>query len=354
MAKVFVTGATGQVGSKVAEYIIEEKLLGTSNPEDVICLVRNPEKANFLKKLGVTIIQGDLQDSDTINSIMANGIDYVFHVAANCLLNQSYMEMYIPNVLGTRIMLDAFVKSDAKCFIYTSSIAVYSSFLGRKKVSSIDEKYPIGTLQGDPYAVTKRIAENLVSYYSERNPEKYFVTTRLGPIVGKGEKQIIPSIVSLMSYRFLPKLINGGKDLFSITSTYDVARAQVFLASRAKSVSGEVFNVANDPTNYRQINDIISEYYQRKSPTFSIKYWVFKFILPFLKFLKKMFPKAKLIQTATSPIAVNYIGKSNVYNSDKIKMLGFEFVSTPRDAIMECLVDLDPDKKLVKIGKQKV
>jgi len=157
-----------------------------------------------------------------------------------------------------------------------------------------------------------------------------------------------------MSYRFLPKLINGGKDLFSITSTYDVARAQVFLASRAKSVSGEVFNVANDPTNYRQINDIISEYYQRKSPTFSIKYWVFKFILPFLKFLKKMFPKAKLIQTATSPIAVNYIGKSNVYNSDKIKKLGFKFVSTPRDAIMECLVDLDPDKKLVKMGKQKV
>ncbi|MHA1156785.1 MAG: SDR family oxidoreductase, partial [Candidatus Heimdallarchaeota archaeon] len=107
MAKIFVTGATGQVGSRVAEYIVKEKLLGVTRGKDVICLVRNPDKASFLKDLGVTIVKGDLQDSDTITAIMNNGVEFVFHVAANCLLNQSYMETYIPNVLGTRIILDA-------------------------------------------------------------------------------------------------------------------------------------------------------------------------------------------------------------------------------------------------------
>ena len=285
---------------------------------------------------------------------MDDGIEYVFHVAANCLLNQTYMEMYVPNVLGTRIMLDAFVKAkNTKCFVYTSSIAVYSAFLGRKKIYNIDEKYPIGSLKGEPYPVTKRIAENLVSYYSERNPEKHFIMTRLGPIVGAGEKQIIPALTALMSYSYLPKLINGGRDLFSITSSYDVARAQVFLAERAQSVSGEAFNVANDPVSYRHINDVISEYYDRKSPKLSIKYWFFKLLLPLLKFLRKLFPKAKLIQTATSNLAVNYIGKSFIFNSDKIKKVGFEFKYTAKDAIMESLEHMDPEKKLVKPSKRK-
>lgn len=353
MAKVFVTGASGQIGSRVAEYIVKEKLLGITSGKDVICLVRNPDKANFLKELNVTIVKGDLQDSDTISSIMNDGVEFVFHVAANCFLNQSYIEMYIPNVLGTRIMLDAFVKSKAKCFVHTSSIAVYSAFLGRKKVYNIDENYPIGSLKGDPYPVTKRIAENLVSYYSEKHPEKFFITTRLGPIVGAGDKQTIPSLVDIMSYRFLPKLINGGKDLFSITSSYDVARAQVFLASRAKSVSGQAFNVAKDPTNYRYMMDVIASYYHRKPPSFSMKYWFFKLTLPFLKMLKTIFPHVKLIKNATSPVTVNYIGKSYIYSSEKIKKIGFEYIVSPKEAIFDCLEHLDPEKKLVKVGKKK-
>jgi len=353
MAKIFVTGATGQVGSRVAEYIVKEKLLGVTRGKDVICLVRNPDKASFLKDLGVTIVKGDLQDSDTITAIMNNGVEFVFHVAANCLLNQSYMEMYIPNVLGTRIILDAFIKSKAKCFVHTSSIAVYSAFLGRKKVYNIDEKYPIGSLKGDPYSVTKRIAENLVSYYSERNPGKFFITTRLGPIIGAGDKQTVPALVDIMSYRFLPKLINGGKDLFSITSSYDVARAQVFLATRAKSVSGQAFNIARYPTNYRHMMDVIASYYHRKPPSFSMKYWFFKFTLPFLKMLKTILPRVKLLRNATSPVAVNYIGKSYIYSSEKIKEIGFDFIVSPKEAIYECLEHLDPEKKLVKVGKEK-
>ncbi len=354
MAKIFVTGATGQVGSRVAEYIVKEKLLGITRGKDVICLVRNPDKASFLKELGVTIVKGDLQDSETISSIMDNGVEFVFHVAANCLLNQSYMEMYIPNVLGTRILLDAFIKSKAKCFIHTSSIAVYSSFLGRKKIYYVDENYPIGSLKGDPYSVTKRIAENLVSYYSERNPGKYFITTRLGPIIGKGDRQTIPALVDIMSYRFLPKLINGGKDLFSITSPYDVARAQVFLALRAKSVSGQAYNIARDPTNYRQMMDVVASYYHRKPPSFSMKYWFFKFTLPFLKMLKTILPNVKVIKNATSPVTVNYIGKSYVYSSEKIQKIGFKYIVSPKEAILECLEHLDPEKKLVRVGKEKI
>ncbi|MFW9923687.1 MAG: NAD-dependent epimerase/dehydratase family protein [Candidatus Thorarchaeota archaeon] len=351
MVKIFVTGATGQVGSHIVEHLISEKELEINNAKDIVCLVRNPEKASELKKLGVTLVKGDLQDSDTIFSTMKE-IDYVFHIAANCLLNQTYEQMYIPNVLGTRILLEAFIQSNAKCFVYTSSIAVYDSFLGNKRIYHINEDSPIGPLKGEPYPVTKRIAEGLVTYYAERYPEKVFIITRLGPIIGKGDKQTIPSITSVMSYKFLPKLINGGRDLFSITSPLDVIRAQIFLATKGKEVSGQVFNVARDPITYREISEAIAEYYGIKPPKFSIKYWFFKLTLPIMKFFKTLFPRVKLLQTATSPLAVNYIGKSYIYDSSKLKSLGFKYIVSPKDAIHECLKDFDPEKKIIKVKRK--
>jgi len=348
MSKVFVTGATGQVGMHVVEHILADKKLGISNPSDVICLVRNPKKADRLKQLGVTIIKGDLQDSDTITDVMANGIDFVFHVAANILLNQTYEQMYGPNVLGTRIMLDAFVKSQVKCFIYTSSIAVYEAFNGRKRYYNLDENSPLGDLEGEPYQVTKRIAENLVRDYAKKNPNKTIIITRLGPIIGAGDRQTIPSIVQVMKYRLLPKLINRGKHLFAITSARDVARGKVFLAEYTGDISGEIYNIAHEPISYRRIMNIIADHYQRIPPKFSITYWFFKSLLPLLRVLQKIFPKIKLIKTALSPITIKYVGKTYIYDSTKLKNLGFKYLVSPEEAVIDSLNYLDPEKKMLK------
>ncbi|NHJ86156.1 MAG: NAD-dependent epimerase/dehydratase family protein [Asgard group archaeon] len=351
MSKVFVTGATGQVGSHVVKYIISEKKLGIETPKDVLCLVRNPDIASELQELGVTFVKGDLQDSDIIVQTMKNGVDYVFHIAANCLLNQTYEQMYVPNVLGTRIILDAFVKSQAKVLVYTSSIAVYSGFLGKESEYLIDEQCEFGPLEGEPYPVTKRISENIIQEYTRDYPEKKFIITRLGAIIGAGDKQFIPTLVDIMSYTFIPKMVNRGKDLVSITSPYDVARAQVFLAILEKDISGEAYNVANESISYRGMVNTIAEYYSRRYPKLSIKYWFFKIMRPFLMFLEKIFPNVKLIKMALSPVAMDYIGKSYHYKSDKIKELGFEFTITPKETIIACLEHMDPEKKRLKPSK---
>jgi nucleoside-diphosphate-sugar epimerase len=355
MAKIFITGATGQVGRHVAEYIVKKKLLGIESPKDVYCLVRNHKKANHLEDMDVTIIEGNLQDSDTISQVINNeGIEYVFHIAANTMIDATYDDLYKSNVLGTRIILDAFAKSEkGKCFIYTSSISVYNTYLGKEDHMSIDEETPFGPLEeGDNYAITKRIAEGIVQYYHEAYPEKNFITTRLGPIIGAGDRQFIPAMTKLMSYRFLPKLINGGRDLVSLTSPYDVARAQVFLAKRCEALNGEAFNVAKEPVTYRKMMNTIADYYHRKHPKLSIKNWFYKLIIPLLRFLSKVFPKMELLQIATNPTASNYIGKSFIYSSKKLEDQGFEYTIDSEEAIMEALTFLDPEKKIVKKGKR--
>ncbi|WP_410959317.1 SDR family oxidoreductase, partial [Salmonella sp. SAL4433] len=53
--KAFLTGATGFVGSRVAKKLRERG-------DDVVCLVRRPQKAAELEAIGCTIVEGDLSD----------------------------------------------------------------------------------------------------------------------------------------------------------------------------------------------------------------------------------------------------------------------------------------------------
>jgi len=249
---IFITGATGQTGSQLAEYLIDTHNLGVSSPTDIICLVRDLKKADFLKKLGVLIEEGDLLDFKKLQDIMNKyEIKYVFHFAANLNQYSSFQELFEPNCTGTTNMLDAFVSSQAKWFIYASSISVYKGYLNKEKFQVFDESMPIGDTdyqKDNHYAVTKRIAENSVKEYSKKYTKKNFIITRLGPICGPRDRMIIPSFVKILPY-WIPKLIDKGKDTFSLTPTRDIARAVVFLI-KFDNNSGDVFNIVWAPVSY--------------------------------------------------------------------------------------------------------
>ena len=347
---IFITGATGQTGSQLAEYLIETNKLGVSSPTDIICLVRNLKKADFLKKIGVSIEEGDLLDLKKLQDIMKKyDINYIFHFAAN--LNQycSFQDLYEPNCIGTINMLDAFVSSHTKWFFYASSISVYKGYLNKGKYQVFDESRPLGGIdpqKDNNYAVTKRIAENSVKEYSKKYPKKNFVITRLGPICGPKDRIIIPSFVKVLPYP-VPKLINKGKDTFSLTPSRDIARAVVFL-SEFNNISGEAFNIVGVPVSYKDIFEYFSSYYDRKPPKISMPYWMFKVFIPFLTVIRKIAKRNLTIQTIFSKTALNYIGKSITYKTEKIQELGFEFKISIEEAITSGLMELDPNRKLVK------
>ena len=352
MAKVFITGATGQVGGQLVKYLLAEKKLSVNEPSDLICLVRNPAKASNLAALGVTIVKGDLQDSDTIVEIMQNGIDYVFHIAADININHTYEQLYPPNVLGTRIMLDAFVNSKAKCFIFASSISVYDVEKRGVRDYHITEESNVGKPEGTPYPVTKRLSEAMVFDYVKNNPEKTFIITRLGPIVGPGDRQTLPSLVLIMKYTIAPKLVNRGKFVMSLTSPLDVARAQVFLSEIGNGISGEVYNVANNTITFREIMDTIANYYYRRPPRFSITFWFYRTIKPLLKVLHKIFPRMTILEIALSPLTSHYLGRSYFYSKEKLENLGFKYTIPPKESILSGLQDYDPERKFLKPNRR--
>src|SRR6202451_4198085 len=97
---VFLTGATGFLGSHVARVLSEQGA-------DLRLLIRPTSNLKNLEGLKAETATGDLRDPASLEKAMA-GCEVVFHVAADYRLwLKEPNEMYRSNVEGTRAILDA-------------------------------------------------------------------------------------------------------------------------------------------------------------------------------------------------------------------------------------------------------
>ena len=143
--RAFVTGATGFIGGYLAEKL-------RSRGDDVVALVRNPEKAGKLRDLGCELVQGDLSDEAAIDTGV-KGCDSVFHVGAVYEVGIPPSQrpgMYDANVRGTERVLDAAARAQVGRIVYVSTINVF----GNTRGNVVDEGY-------------RRPGEDFLSYYDE-------------------------------------------------------------------------------------------------------------------------------------------------------------------------------------------
>jgi len=143
---LFVTGATGYLGSALVELLVSEG-------HAVRAMVRTPAKASVLPP-GVEHFAGDISDEDLLAEAM-KGCDGVFHFAA--AMGASWEESREGNPGGTGRILRAARRAGVQRVVYTSSSAAII-----RPDGLVSEQNENATGLVDQYSVTKKEAETVV------------------------------------------------------------------------------------------------------------------------------------------------------------------------------------------------
>jgi UDP-glucose 4-epimerase len=149
MAKSLITGGAGFIGSHVAAHCLKAG-------HEVIVI--DDLSGGFEDHIpaGVTFIQGSVADEKFISNLFEkNKFDYVYHLAAYAAEGLSHFIRrynYNTNLIGSINLINESVKQKVKCFVFTSSIAVY----GKGQLPMTEEMTPVPE---DPYGVSKYAVE---------------------------------------------------------------------------------------------------------------------------------------------------------------------------------------------------
>jgi UDP-glucose 4-epimerase len=144
-----VTGGAGFIGSHVAKHCIS---LG----HDVVVL--DDLSGGFLDQVpeGARFVEGSITDHALLEGLFNQyRFDYVYHLAAYAAEGLSHFIRrfnYTNNVIGSINLINEAVKHEVKCFVFTSSIAVY----GAGQVPMREDMTP---QPEDPYGIAKYAVE---------------------------------------------------------------------------------------------------------------------------------------------------------------------------------------------------
>ncbi|MEO7029193.1 MAG: hopanoid-associated sugar epimerase [Acidobacteriaceae bacterium] len=238
--KLFLTGATGFVGSHVARLAVEQ---GAS----IRCLARPTSDLSHLPKQA-TVIEGDLRKPEGFASAL-RGCDALIHVAADYRLwVPDPAEMYKANVDGTRELLRLAREAGVPRVVYTSSVAT----MGFKTDGTVvDEDTPVTERDMiGHYKRSKWLAEQ-EAVAAARSGQHVMILNPTTPI-GSHDAKPTPTgriLVDFLNRKF-PAYVDTGLNLVDVR---EIARAH--LLALELGTPGERYILGGENLTLKQILD---------------------------------------------------------------------------------------------------
>lgn len=262
---VFVTGATGLLGSWLVEELVK---LGAN----VICLIRDwvPQSRFVAMSLPdrTVLVRGELEDLDLLRRILnEHEVDSVFHLGAQTIVGtalRSALSTFESNVRGTWNLMEAC--RDCSDIVERVVVASSDKAYGPHSRLPYTEDAP---LQGIfPYDVSKSCADLIaLSYYHSYGTP--VCVTRCGNLFGGGDlnfNRLVPGTIRSALRGESPVIRSDGAYVRDYFYVPDAVAAYLHLAERLRDDAciGQAFNFGNEePLSVIEIVDRILEYADR-------------------------------------------------------------------------------------------
>lgn len=258
--KVFVTGATGFVGSHVAQEL-------SRRGADLRILIRSTSKLENLAGLHAETVIGDLLQVNALRSAVS-GCDAVMHVAADYRLWVTDPEkMHATNVVGTRELLRIAREQGVRRVVYTSSVATMGFFSDGRLA---DEATPVSLANMiGHYKRSKYLAEQ-EAVTAARDGQQVIILNPTTPI-GSGDIKPTPTgriVVDFLNRKF-PAYMDTGLNLVDVN---EIARTHVHALEGGRS--GERYILGGENLTLKQLLDKMSAITGLPSPTMRVPHSV--------------------------------------------------------------------------------
>ena len=265
--RAFVTGGTGFIGGRLVGRLRDRG-------DDVVALVRSPEKASELRELGVELVEGDLSSDEAIREGV-RGCDAVFHAAAVYKVGIPASErdaMWEANVRGTERVLDAATGAGVPRIVYVSTVAVFGNTDGKV----VDESY---YRNGDEflscYDETKfRSHQVALDRISKGAP---VVIVQPGGVYGPGDHSELGNIIDQTRTGKL-KMLMFPETGFNLVHVDDVADG--ILRAHDQGEVGQSYVLGGELARMRDLIEKVAELSGRKPPKRELPVAAMKMAIP--------------------------------------------------------------------------
>ncbi len=230
MARIFVTGGTGLIGSHLVRALVERG-------DDVRVGLRPSSRMDNLADLNGELeqVDCDVLDRRAVRRAL-RGVERVFHIAGMMSLRAPTETVFRVNVQGTRTVLEEALRAGVERVVYTSSVAAVGPAV---RGSTADERHPFCGDCGIPYVAAKREAEVEALRLAARGLPVVIVNP--AHVFGPGDLYRSSTVVvRRFLCRQIPAYVDGA---INIVDVADVARGHLLADERG--VVGERYILGN-------------------------------------------------------------------------------------------------------------
>ena len=266
--KAFLTGATGFIGGEVARQL-------RRRGDEVVCLVRSPEKGAKLRDLGCELVAGDLGDEAAIRAGMGS-CDAVIHAAAMYEVGipaKQRPAMWEANVAGTKRVMKVALDLGIPRIAYVSTVGIFGNTHGQV----VDESY-------------RNPETDFTSYYEETKLEAHKAVQRMieeqglpaiivqpGGVYGPGDTSQVADLLEQFFAGKLP-LLPFPELGICMTHVEDIAGG--VLLALEKGTVGEAYVISGPATTMRGAIESVARLSGRKPPKRALPTGLMKAMIP--------------------------------------------------------------------------